>query len=515
MGVFKLRRVPSQPNEANRPWGLAWRSSIWFSTLVVGFGVCTDLIVYSVVIPVLPFRLEGLGYTGVSALVGYILFAYSGGLVISTPPIVMLCERYNTRQMPFVLGMLFLIGSQVLLMEAPTYWVMCLARIIQGVSSSVVWVVGLALLCENVPEEVVGRQLGLAMSGLSLGILVGPPVGGGLYNAFGYRGPFIFGIIISVIDLIGRLLIIERKDALLWGVDTAASQGKDVEQPPAGSDEKKEKRVETDDTQKDAQIRASQEPDDAGPSRADGQVDVPKSNTEGAQETQTAAELHEAGKKRISVFRVVGQLGRSPRALTAFIITIAYGLVYASQEPTIPLHLQAQWGYDSTKVGLVFIASVVPTLISSPIAGWLADKCGAEWVTAPMLILSIPWWLIVIINGHVALFIVAFAIQSLFTAGALAPITAELAAVARTFDEIGYAHVYGAFNLAYGVGSAVGPLIGGQIYDHTSRGWLAVCVLAAGLVLISAVLGFIYTGETSLLKRILPFLGRRKMNGNA
>ena len=34
-----------------------------------------------------------------------------------------------------------------MLMEAPTYWVMVLARVIQGVSSSIIWVVGLALLC--------------------------------------------------------------------------------------------------------------------------------------------------------------------------------------------------------------------------------------------------------------------------------------------------------------------------------------------------------------------------------
>lgn len=36
----------------------------------------TDLLVYSIVIPVLPFQLEHLGYTKVSSLVGWLLFAY-------------------------------------------------------------------------------------------------------------------------------------------------------------------------------------------------------------------------------------------------------------------------------------------------------------------------------------------------------------------------------------------------------------------------------------------------------
>lgn len=39
-------------------------------------GVMTDLLVYSIVIPVLPFQLEHLGYTKVSSLVGWLLFAY-------------------------------------------------------------------------------------------------------------------------------------------------------------------------------------------------------------------------------------------------------------------------------------------------------------------------------------------------------------------------------------------------------------------------------------------------------
>ena len=62
-----------------------------------------------------------------------------------------------------------------MLMEVPTYWLMVIARVIQGISSSVVWVVGLALLydaflinawailltfliisCDTVPEASVG-----------------------------------------------------------------------------------------------------------------------------------------------------------------------------------------------------------------------------------------------------------------------------------------------------------------------------------------------------------------------
>lgn len=64
----------------------------------------------------------------------------------ATIPIAVFSERYNARRTPLIAGLLILIGSQIMLMEAPNYPVMCIARILQGVGSSMVWVVGLAYL---------------------------------------------------------------------------------------------------------------------------------------------------------------------------------------------------------------------------------------------------------------------------------------------------------------------------------------------------------------------------------
>ena len=52
--------------------------------------------------------------------------------------------------------------------------------------------------------------------------LVGPPAGGALFKRFGIRGPCIFGIVVISVDLIGRLLLIERREALALGFDPAA-----------------------------------------------------------------------------------------------------------------------------------------------------------------------------------------------------------------------------------------------------------------------------------------------------
>ena len=41
---------------------------------------------------------------------------------------------------------------------------------------------------------------------------------------------------------------------------------------------------------------------------------------------------------------------------------ILYRVTYTSQEPALPVRLQDLYGFDSLKVGLVFLAAVVPTI---------------------------------------------------------------------------------------------------------------------------------------------------------
>jgi MFS family permease len=48
---------------------------------------------------------------------------------------------------------------------------------------------------------------------------LGPPLGGILYDSFGFHAPFILGIGLAVADFVGRVLIIERKVSVKWGVD--------------------------------------------------------------------------------------------------------------------------------------------------------------------------------------------------------------------------------------------------------------------------------------------------------
>jgi MFS transporter, DHA1 family, solute carrier family 18 (vesicular amine transporter), member 1/2 len=104
-------------------------------------------------------------------------------------------------------------------MLAPWYSLLVVARVVQGMCSTIVWVVGLALLSETCPSNQVGQQMGLAMSGLPIGAILAPPIGGVLYEQLGFHAPFVFSLSLLVFDMIGRILVIEHKQALKWSLD--------------------------------------------------------------------------------------------------------------------------------------------------------------------------------------------------------------------------------------------------------------------------------------------------------
>jgi MFS transporter, DHA1 family, solute carrier family 18 (vesicular amine transporter), member 1/2 len=227
-------------------------------------------------------------------------------------------------------------------------------------------------------------------------MLIGPPVSGALYGQFGLRGPYIFGIGITVVDLIGRLLIIERKDALKWGIDTlAVADQEDTESQP--------KEAAKADGGQPLEGPEKVEPHTGGPSenpaihsvgseQANEIVDTPTlevSAADSAVEQQNkiedpvppASQAATIAPTRLSLMGVVLTLGRAPRALAGMVNTLIFACVvscssicssllmcflrsiaFTAQEPSMPLHLQSVWGLNATMVGVVMIGGVISAI---------------------------------------------------------------------------------------------------------------------------------------------------------
>ena len=143
-------------------------------------------------------------------------------------------------------------------------------------------------------------------------VLIGPPVGGALYSHLGFRAPFIFGIGAAVLDLIGRLLIVERREALYWGVDPAALPESHVETVNNTEDNfhLRETGSGIQEIVQKAEVRS------IDPSPQSLEIRPQNGNT-----------APPAPPKPLSLVAVLVQLSKSPRALVALVVTFIYGSI--------------------------------------------------------------------------------------------------------------------------------------------------------------------------------------------
>jgi MFS family permease len=121
---------------------------------------------------------------------GFLFAAYALTLLVTIPFAGRMCDRLGAGR-TLRLGAGGLLLSLALSALANGHVMLFAARAVQGAAGGLAWTAGLALLAAAFPAERRGRALGVAMAGMSLGTLVGPPLGGWLYNIGGPRMPFL------------------------------------------------------------------------------------------------------------------------------------------------------------------------------------------------------------------------------------------------------------------------------------------------------------------------------------
>ena len=92
---------------------------------------------------------------------------------------------------PLALILIVLAGSTLLFAFADSLAWLFAARLAQGAADAVTWVVGFALIADLYGPAERGRVMGFVMSGTSLGLMIGPSLGGWLYETGGMRLPFL------------------------------------------------------------------------------------------------------------------------------------------------------------------------------------------------------------------------------------------------------------------------------------------------------------------------------------
>lgn len=91
------------------------------------------------------------------------------------------CDRYRSRKLPLISGFVAIALATILFMLARNPWILLFARVFQGLSGSVVGVLGLTIIAETASQEQLGAHMAYGSLALTWGMLTGPMAGGLLY----------------------------------------------------------------------------------------------------------------------------------------------------------------------------------------------------------------------------------------------------------------------------------------------------------------------------------------------
>lgn len=164
------------------------RTSRGFAVALVTFAAFIDLVTYSIAVPVLPDLSARLGATPTT--VGFLFASFGLTVLLFAVPMGTISDRIGRRG-PMVAGLVILAAASALFAFADRLWLLFAARLIQGAADAVTWVVGFALVADLYGPSERGKVMGLVMAGTNAGLMIGPTIGGYLYEAGGVHLPFL------------------------------------------------------------------------------------------------------------------------------------------------------------------------------------------------------------------------------------------------------------------------------------------------------------------------------------
>ena len=144
------------------PVGLAWRSHTVFIFITIGIVLFSDLFLFDVMVPILPFLLEeraNVSPSHVQSYVSVMLTVFSASQVAFSPVVVWAADRVHPRKALYLFGLFLLAVATALLFTARTVPLLIASRIMQGASGSIVWVMGMTICCETVGPEDLGKAI--------------------------------------------------------------------------------------------------------------------------------------------------------------------------------------------------------------------------------------------------------------------------------------------------------------------------------------------------------------------
>lgn len=347
-----------------------------------------------------------------------------------------------------------LAASTLLFALGHTLLTLVIARLLQGLSSAIVTTIGSTLIFDRVGKDGIGQAMGLTSMSLNLGILLGPVVGGLLYEYEGYFHVFIPAFGLVAVDIVLRLLVIVEQRTF----------SRPILQDSAG----------------------------AG-TCSDGNHGSETTFNRSSSHTESEPLLR---KKAVSTdANSLLVLLSSPRFVVAIAGLFILNSFTGGFDSVLPVYVRDKFRLGSSHVSVLFLAMTVPLLLS-PISGRITDRHGAKWPAVSGLMLIVPSLILLRIvdndNGSPFMQLAALmAAIGLALAIAIPPLITEVSSAVEQIELANpgifgpsgaYGQAYGLLGSAFAGGALVGPLYAGFVRD-----WLGWKVMSLSMGILGAI----------------------------
>ena len=304
-----------------------------------------------------------------------------------------LADRSSSRQVPFLLGLLLAFAATLLYTFGKNPATLVVGRCIQGCSVATVFTVGLAQLVDSVEREELGQWIGFVLSGMNMGVMISPFLGGLVYDKAGYYPVCAMGLSVIAFNFLLRLLVVDRKQAQKYPGTAPAEHSSSTGYGTLGDcSTTTEQRIDQDETSEyqnsegnyvysgskhDSSMKAgAREEDNLLPHR---QAATPPSY--GASETAPGLTKYFP--------TIIGLLLRSPKIWTALYGALLHLSIITAFDGVLPLFAKETFGWSSMGIGLIFLAITLPSLLGG-VYGMLSDRVGPRLLALAGFAVSVP-----------------------------------------------------------------------------------------------------------------------------
>ena len=407
-------------------------------------------------------------------------------------------DRTGARKPVYLLGLISLAISTVVISLGRKIWILIIGRLLQGISSASVHAVGMAILADTIGEDRIGSAMGFVTMMMALGAVLGPMVGGSLYHRLGYSAVFFSAYILVAVDFVFRFLMVEKHSNRGGAAVASDTQDYGTFLNESVSEES-------------GRIEASGQPDNAA-------VLVQPQN---AQSTPLAFATHKVQPPEgpTSMRHPILVLLSTPRMLAAILGDFMQSFVLTGLETILPLRIKYVFDYNSQDVAFVFLVLAIP-YAAGPLTGKIADKYGPRTIVSSGYAALLPLLIMLRLVDHYAVSQVTLLCALLLAIGTalnmvLTPVWSDTVYLVseKINDEPGifggkspYAQAFGLMNMAYAVGSVLGPLLGGWLLEKV--GFTAITLGAGILCGVCVIPSLMYTGVKIAQEDIVIGRGR-------